>query len=357
MPTGGAPAAPPRSVSARTRNDRPASRPPDGPPASPRSTDGGAPRKPRRGRRVIAVLVVLLVLVLAWPIGLMIWANGKINHVDALSGGAGTPGTTYLLAGSDSRADGALDGDTTAGQRADTIMLLTVPPSGTTSLISLPRDTYVEIPGQGFNKLNAAYSFGGPELLVETVEGLTGTRIDHYVEIGMGGVEGIVDAVGGVRLCLDYDVEDKDSGLSWEAGCRMADGETALAFARMRKADPLGDIGRTQRQQQVIQAITGAVADPSLVWRPGDQVDLIDAGLGALTVSEGTNILDMGRLALAFRAATGEDGVRGAPPIADLDYREGGVGSAVLLDPELAPAFFEAVADGTVTADDLAQLG
>ncbi|WP_420113880.1 LCP family protein [Pseudactinotalea sp.] len=305
-----------------------------------------------------AVLIVLLVLVLAWPIGLMIWANGKINHVDATSGGLGTPGTTYLLAGSDSRADGVLDGDSTEGQRTDTIMLLTVPRSGATSLISLPRDTYVEIPGHGANKLNTAYAFGGPELLVETVEQLTGIGVDHYVEIGMGGVAGLVDAVGGVELCLDYVVDDRDSGLVWEEpGCQVVDGEMALAFARMRKSDPLGDIGRTEWQQQVIQAVTGKIANPSLVAKPGEQVRLVDAGLGALTVSEGTNILDMGRMALAFRNATAEDGVRGAPPIASMDYRPGGVGSTVLLDEALAPAFFQSLIDGTVTNDDTHTLG
>lgn len=348
---------PPRSVSARSSGGRggPA-RPPDAPPARPARTGTGTapkPRRRRRGRVVAAVIALLLVLVLAWPVGLLIWANGKMNHVDAVSGGLSTPGTTYLLAGTDSRADGVLQGDDTEGSRTDTIMLLTVPRSGRTSLISLPRDTYVDIPGHGPNKLNASFVFGGPPLLVETVEALTGIGVDHYVEIGMGGVAGLVDAVGGVELCLDYVVDDKDSGLVWdEPGCQLADGATALAFARMRKADPLGDIGRTQRQQQVIQAVTGAVADPSIVTKPGEQVRLAEAGLGALTFGNGTNILDLGRLALAFRDATGSGGVRGTPPIANLDYRPGGVGSTVLLDEALAPAFFESVVDGTITPED-----
>ncbi|TDE88015.1 LytR family transcriptional regulator [Occultella glacieicola] len=293
---------------------------------------------------------------MAWPVGLLIWANGKIQHTDALAASTlSTAGTTYLLAGSDSRADGQLGGDTTAGQRADTMILITVPPSGATSMISLPRDTFVEIPGYGPNKLNAAFSFGGPELLVATVEGLTGIEVDHYIEIGMGGVADIVDAVGGVELCLDYDVSDADSGLEWTAGCHVADGETALAFARMRKADPLGDIGRTQRQQQVIQAVTSAVAQPSLAFQPGEQVRLADAGLAALLVDEDTGIIDMAQMALAFRAATGADGVRGAPPIADLAYRPGGIGETVRLDPDRVDAFFASVADGTVTTADLNQ--
>ncbi len=298
------------------------------------------------------IIAVVLVLLLAWPIGLLIWANGKIEHIDALSGAPSQDAETYLLAGSDSRADGELAGDPTQGQRTDTIMLLTKPPSGSASLISIPRDTYVEIPGHGSNKINASYSFGGPELLVRTVESFTGLTVDHYVEIGMGGVADLVDAVGGVELCSDLDVDDEKSGLTWTPGCHDADGSTALAFARMRYSDPKGDIGRTERQQQVIQAITGKVANAGTLLNPAKQVDLLGAGLGAVLVDQDTNILDLGRLALAFRAATGPDGVRGTPPIADLDYRPGGVGSAVLITPEEAEAFFASVADGTVTIED-----
>ncbi|WP_454084669.1 LCP family glycopolymer transferase [Georgenia sp. Marseille-Q6866] len=311
-----------------------------------------APRKRRRrGRWVAAVVVVLLVLVLAWPVGLLWWANGRISHVSALSGAANTPGTTYLLAGSDSRADGAAD-DATEGQRSDTIMVLHKPESGPAALVSLPRDTYTEIPGYGAAKLNAAYSYGGPELLVETVESLTGLTVDHYVEIGMAGVRDVVDAVGGVELCLDYDVNDWRSDLVWEAGCHPADGETALAFARMRYSDPEGDIGRTDRQRQLVSSIISEVATPSTVLDPRGHVGLIDSALGAIVVDDDTGIIDLGRMALAFRSATGADGLIGPPPIADLNYQPGGVGSTVLLDPNLAPDFFERLADGELTGAD-----
>lgn len=295
-------------------------------------------------------MVVLLVLLLAWPIGLMMWASGKVQHVDALSGAANTPGTTYLLAGSDSRADGTIGDDGTKGARTDTIMLLQVPESGPAALISLPRDSYVDIPGKGKNKLNAAFAWGGPTLLVATVEELTGMTVDHYVEVGFGGIEHVVDAVGGVELCLDYDVADQKSGLNWTAGCHVSDGVTALAFARMRYADPKGDIGRAERQQQLIGAITHKVENASLVFQPGKQVSLITAGTGALAVSSGTGITDLGRLALDFRKATGPSGITGTPPIKNLDYRPGGVGSAVQLDPDTAPAFFTAIMNGTLPA-------
>ena len=290
---------------------------------------------------------------LAWPLGLLVWANGKIHHTEALSGAPGTAGTTYLLAGSDSRADGAV-ADATEGQRSDTIMVLHVPESGAAALVSLPRDTLVDIPGYGPEKLNASYSIGGPPLLVETVEQLTGLTVDHYVEIGMGGVQNVVDAVGGVELCLDYDVDDQFSGLQWTAGCRQADGATALAFARMRYSDPKGDLGRSERQRQVVSAVMKQVASPSTLVNPVDHVQLVEAGTGALGTDTDTGIIDLGRMALAFRRATGPNGILGAPPIADYDYRPGGIGSTVLLDEARVPEFFQRLKDGALTPSDVA---
>lgn len=294
---------------------------------------------------------------IAWPIGLAMWANGKIQHVAALSDGAATPGTTYLLAGSDVRGEeSGIPQDGTEGARTDTIMVLHVPPDGPAALISLPRDTYAEIPGSGAAKLNAAYAWGGPTLLVASVEQLTGLHVDHYAEVGLGGVARIVDAVGGVELCMDpevnkvtFPVNDPDSGMVWDApGCRVVDGPSSLAFARMRKADHEGDIGRAKRQQQLIASVSSTVANPSLVFRPLDQVSLVRTGVGAVVASEGTNIIDLGRLALAFRRATGPEGIRGTPPIANPDYRPGGVGSTVLLDPDASPAFWAGIRDGTL---------
>lgn len=344
------------SSSGRPTTARPeaARRPAPRTPATGGATTGtpdatGAPRRRHRVRTTFIVLALLLVLVLAWPIGLVVWANGKLQRTDALSGAAGTPGTTYLITGSDSRADGGVKDDGTAGQRSDTILLLHVPESGPTALISLPRDTYVEIPGHDANKINAAFAFGGAPLLVETVEGLTGLTVDHYAEIGMAGVKDVVDAVGGVELCYEHDVDDRDSKLRWTAGCHVADGTTALQFSRMRKADPLGDIGRAERQRQLVKAVLGKVDPKELALHPGRQVDLVDAATAALTVDESASIVDLGRLALAFRAANGPSGVTGTPPIASLDYRPGGVGSTVQLDPEKAPKFFQQLREGTLT--------
>lgn len=341
----------PRPVPAGGR--RPAPRPGGGRPSPDRlagpSRPGRSGVRVRKGRLVATAGILVLVLLLAWPVGLLVWANGKIQHVDALSGAPGTPGQTYLLAGSDARGEGISE-DGTEGARTDTILLLHKPRSGPVSLISLPRDTFVDIPGKGPAKLNAAYSWGGAPLLVQTVEGLTGLSVDHYVEIGFGGVEGIVDSLGGVELCLDQDVDDPRSELVWTAGCHPADGHTALAFSRMRYSDVKGDIGRAERQRQVIGAVSKKAADKSLLLKPGTQVSLIDAGLGSLVVDESSGIIDLGRMALAFRAANGPDGVTGTPPISDPDYRPGGIGSTVRLDPDLSPAFWSDLRDGKLPA-------
>ncbi|MDR0944659.1 MAG: LCP family protein [Bifidobacteriaceae bacterium] len=309
-------------------------------------------KRKHRLRRAFLTLLLVIVLLLAWPVGLAVWANQNLTRVDALSGAIDTPGTTYLIAGSDQRGSGGIDGDV-KGARSDTIMLLNVPPSGRTSLMSLPRDSYVQIPGHGRNKLNAAYSIGGPKLLVKTVEKLTGLTVDHYIEVGFGSVVDLVDAVGGVRLCLDQNVKDSKSKLTWSAGCHEADGATALAFSRERYADALGDIGRASRQRQVVSALAKKVMTPSLLVNPSKQLKLVKAGTGAVTVDRGTNIVDLARAVLAFKAATGSGGATGTPTIESMGYNPGGgVGSCVELDAQKAQQDFRAVEAGTWKGND-----
>ncbi len=320
-------------VRSQARRQRSAARPPQ-PPA-------GRSRKRHRLRRTLVALVLIVLL----PLGaLWLWVEIRIVHVDALSGAADTPGETYLIVGSDSREGWANDG--TVGARTDTIMLLHRPVTGPVALISIPRDSYVEIPGHGKNKINAAFAFGGPSLLVQTVEDLTGLTIDHYLEVGFLGVSDVVDALGGVELCYDADVDDPLSTLVWSAGCHEADGRTALAFARMRYSDPLGDIGRTQRQQQLVSAVADEALRPSTLLNPVAVIRVTDAGLGSFRVSDGTHALDLARAALVFNSTRGAGAVTGTPPLASLDHRVDGVGSTVLLDPDSVDDFWRAIAEG-----------
>ena len=354
-----APSAPAReSVGATSRppvqasTQRPHFQPVQSQPSA-RQAAGVGPARPRqrKKRRWPLVVVVCVLLMLAWPVFLMLDANSHLKKIDALSGAANTSGTTYLLAGSDSRADGSVPDDT-EGQRADSIMLVHVAPNGQTSNISLPRDTYVEIPGYGWDKLNASYAYGGPALLVKTVEKLTGLTVDHYAEIGMGGVSNIVDAVDGVNLCFDLSVEDERSELNWEAGCHDADGKTTLAFARMRYSDPRGDIGRAERQRQVVSKTVSKAMKPATLLNPMSALRVERAGASAFTVDQDSSVIDVARLVLAFREAQ-NSGMTGVPPIESLGYATS-AGSAVLLEDTTAPDFFAKLRAGTLTKDDLA---
>lgn len=323
----------------------------DSPP--PRVPQAPRPRRRFRKRRVILPLILLLVVALVvWPFYLYTYGNSKLEQVEALSGAPDTPGKTVLFAGLD-RDTG--DGSGSLGtQRSDSIMLVHIPESGNPSLISLPRDTYVEIPGYGYAKLNASYARGGPELLVKTVENLSGLTVDNFIQVEMHGVSDLVDAVGGVELCLDYDVDDSRSGLVWEAGCHEVDGERALQFSRMRYSDPLGDIGRTARQRQVIAKVMDKALSPATIINPVRQRELVGSTASVLTTDTETDLFDLAMIAWPMRTIMGPSGVIGTPPIASLNYQPGGVGSTVLLDPALTEEFFRKVADGSITQDDVA---
>ncbi|MCL6423964.1 LCP family protein [Brachybacterium sp. JHP9] len=306
-------------------------------------------RLPRPVRLASALLVLVLVLSIGWAGGLLLWANSRITHVDALSGVANTPGTTYLIAGSDARGGDTVQDDGTEGQRTDTMMLLHKAPGGRSYLVSLPRDTLVDIPGQGKYKLNAAYAFGGPALLVKTVEQFTGLTIDHYVEVGFDGVAGIVDAVGTVNLCIDQDVDDEKSGLKMTAGCHDVGGEQALAFVRARYFDPTADIGRQGRQQQFIGALMNRVSSPGVLLNPVAQMRLAGAGSAALSTDPGTGMIDLGQAGLTMRGAM-NGGTNLPLPIADPNFQTKHSGVALLTDPAEVDAFFRGIEDGSATA-------
>ena len=327
------------------------------PVAPPRSAAPASAPRPRRRRRhpILKTLCLFLVIVLAWG-GFLLWdANTNMGRVSALSGAADTPGTTYLLAGSDSRADGAVKDGFDESERADSIMLVNVAPNGQTVALSIPRDTYAEIPGVGWDKINASYAYGGPQLLVETVEKLTGLTVDHFVQIGMGAVPDMVDAVGGVELCYDNDADDQYSGLTWTAGCHTVDGTTALQFSRMRYQDPEGDIGRTKRQRQVISKVIASAASPATLVNPAKTLRVERAGSKSFTVDEDSSVLTVGSLVMALRSASSNQ-MMGVPPIESLNFTTSAGASAVLLRDTTAGDFFAKLRAGTLTTSDLNQV-
>jgi LCP family protein required for cell wall assembly len=309
----------------------------------------------RRGRIALVVLLVLLVA----GIGFMVWvpmqAWGAVNKVDNIPDGqrpTDTSGYNYLLVGSDSREGLSKEQrkkyatGNAAGNRTDTIMLVHVSESGGKPvMVSLPRDSYVPIPGHGSNKINAAYSIGGPKLLTETVEQVTGIHVDGYVEIGLGGFAAVVDSVGGVDLCVPRNMKDKKAGIDLKKGCQTLDGGNALGYVRSRYEDPLGDIGRAARQRQFLGALMKKAATPSTVLIPWRYKSFADASAAGLAVGSDTGIMDAVRVLQAMRAVSNDEGLSLSVPTSDLAYRTNAGALAVKWDTERAKALFQALKD------------
>ncbi|WP_353049753.1 LCP family protein [Exiguobacterium sp. s191] len=144
--------------------------------------------------------------------------------------------------------------------RSDSIMVMTLNPTRNESrLISIPRDTKVDIVGKGTNdKINHAYSFGGPEMAIKTVEKFLNIPINYYAEINMEGFTSLVDAVGGVTV--NNDIDFTVSGTHFPVGKVNLDGKSALKFTRMRYEDPRGDFGRQMRQREVIAQVANKLS-------------------------------------------------------------------------------------------------
>jgi LCP family protein required for cell wall assembly len=314
-----------------------------------------APQRQRRGgsgRKILRALLVLLLVLAIAALAMVVYIQLNLRRVEVLTEYEGrpaaTPGTDWLIVGSDSRAGSELEGEV-GGERADTIMLLHTGDSGVT-LVSIPRDSYVGIPAYGDqgasqNKINAAYAFGGADLLARTVEVNTGIRLDHYVEIGFGGFTGIVDALGGVQLCVEEPLVDEVSGADFpEPGCYRADGFQSLAFVRARKTDPRGDLGRVERQQQFLSAVFAETLSPGTLLNPFQTWRVVNAGLDALVVDPGFGVWDGLQLFRALRQLSDPETVKTTVPISDPDFRPGGgVGSTVRWDDEKAERLFSAL--------------
>ncbi|USQ75305.1 LCP family protein [Ornithinimicrobium cryptoxanthini] len=320
---------------------------------------GGAPRRPTRRRfRLRRVMAFLLLIVLAY-VASMIWAVASIwssiDRVDSTPTNAARPGagsgSNFLLVGTDSREDLTRDERNdlvtghTEGARADTIMLLHLPDGGDPVLLSIPRDSYVEIPGQGSNKINAAYSIGGPKMLVDTVEQSTGLRIDGYLEIGFGGFVEVVGTVGGVRMCLDEPVTDEKTRLDLPAGCQELAGKEALNYVRMRYGDPRGDLGRVERQREFLAALTHEMAKPATVLVPWRLHQVGTATGSAIALGEDTSMWEAGRIALGMRSISDGNGQSLTVPVANTNYQTA-AGSSVLWDEVAAADLFTALRTG-----------
>ena len=289
------------------------------------------PASKKRRRPGLRGLWLLLLAYVVFLVAVPFYAWMNVSNVDVEPEGerpAEQPGTTYLVVGSDAR-------EGLAGDRTDTIMLLHTG-DGPPLLMSIPRDSIVEVPGRGVTKINAAFAAGGPELLVQTIEGSTGIRVDHFVQIGFEGLIKLVDAVGGITVCPETAMKDPLAKLDIAKGCQEVDGETALGYARSRKTGNLGDIDRARHQREVVSAIGNEVVNWRTVVNPLRYWRVVTGGASSVEVSEGLNPLSAGRFAYAMTRVDGDSGLTCGVPIADL---------AVNWDRERADHLFALIAE------------
>ena len=279
-----------------------------------------------------------------------LWMDSSLRRIPALADYPERPaagaGTTWLLVGSDSRqhltpeqqAELATGGDIGDG-RTDTILLVHIPGFGSstpTTMVSIPRDSYVEIPGYGSDRINAAFTVGGPPLLAQTVEQATGLRLDHFAEVGFDGFADMVDAVGGVTMCPTEPISDPLAGIELPAGCQKLDGRNALGYVRTR-ATARADLDRMVNQRAFMSALMQRAASPAVWLHPLRWYPMAHAASDAVTVDSGAHIWDLARLAWALRGTVTTTTV----PIGEFTGSDSG--SVVVWDSDVADQLFAAL--------------
>ena len=233
------------------------------------------------------------------------------------------------------------------GTLTDTIVLVHLPAGGgEPTLVSFPRDSFVDIPGFGTGRINSAFARGeaaqeggGPAALVATVQQLSGVSIDHYLEVGFISFLRITDALGGVEVDLCQATADVKAGIDLPAGEQRLGGGDALGFVRQREGLPRGDLDRIARQQYFLGSVARQLLAPSTVLRPDRVLGVLDAVTSSVRADDDLSTFDLARLGLRLRGAAGGGLTFVTVPVADANARVGGA-SVVLLDEPALPAFF-----------------
>ena len=264
-----------------------------------------SPRR-RRTLLVLAAVVLMLLLLAGGTVALLLQRLG--DNVERIPGAfagldeAARPapigGTTFLLVGTDTRADGpTTGGSAVGGDRSDALMLARLAADGTSAaVVSIPRDSWVEIPGRGPNKINAAYAFGGPSLLIKTVENLSGVHVDHFAVVDFAGFTAVVDSVGGIDVTVAQPTRDR--GVDFHRGVNHLDGAQALVYVRQRYGLADGDLDRAQRQQAALRAVLGKAASSGMLADPVALYGFLDATSRVVGVDD--TLTNGGLQALAF---------------------------------------------------------
>ncbi|WP_380279125.1 LCP family protein [Kitasatospora purpeofusca] len=344
-------------------------------PVSPLSAQPGSSRgRRRRWPRRLAAGFAFSILATSCGGWAVLHGIGAIDRVDAFGGDRVRPAddsaTTFLVVGTDEREgipEKTLKTVLHAGGESchctDTMMIVRLAGDGTrASVISIPRDSYVDIPAHqdpathkeipaGKGKINAAYGLGGPQLTVATVEQNTGLRIDHYLQVNFAGFVAAVDAVGGVRVCTAKPLKDEYSGLDLPAGTSTLDGAGALKYVRARHVDGSSDLGRMHRQQKFVAQLLHEVTSSGTLLNPVRLARVTDSLLGSVKADKGLAANDVITLATRMKDLTDGRADFVTVPLASVDHPVAGWGSTVLWDDEQAQELFDSVREGRPLTD------
>lgn len=362
-------------------------------PGRPDSDSGGTRRSAshvRNGRRTrsrgaraliisLSLLGGLLVLGIAGIAGFAGWLNNNVERIDnpftaldpdsrpaaaPTDEGQDDTALNVLVLGSDSRISA---GDPNAwsygAQRTDAILIAHLSADRESAqIMSIPRDSWVSIPGHGDAKINAAFSYGGPTLMIQTVEDLTGIRIDHFMVADFESFKALTDAVGGVEITLQEDAYEHGQ-LLFTAGTHTLNGEDALKYTRQRYGLPGGDFDRVKRQQNWIRALASKTLDRDTLTNPVKLTNLLTTVSQSVAVDETLGLNDMRRLATSATGLRTNDITFLTIPTTGTGRSPDGAQSIVVLDRERMDPLVEAFATDTIAGyleehgDELEVLG
>ena len=308
-----------------------------------------AARRARQRRTLLLACGALSALVLlfsgsAW--GLASYVNDVVGRVNAGTSGGSSGPLNVLLAGVDLRT-----GLTPAQERrlhvgravsfnSDTMMLIHVAADrSSVTVVSLPRDSWVNIPGHGMNKINAAFGLGGPKLMVATVEQATGLVVNDFVEVNFLGFVKVIDALGGVNICLPQAVNDPYSGLRLSAGTHHVNGVTALEFARDRHSFATSDLARIDNQQRLLASLLSEAISSGTLADPLRLSHFLGSVLGTIKVDQSLNLT---ALADQLRGITPREVHFLTVPLSNTNYLTPTGESAVLWNAAAAHQIFAA---------------
>jgi LCP family protein required for cell wall assembly len=231
---------------------------------------------------------------------------------------------------------------------SDTLMLVHVSADhSSVQVVSLPRDSWVDIPGHGMNKINAAIGLGGIPLMVQTVEHVTGLTINDFIEVNFLGFVKVIDALGGVNICLPYAVDDAYTGLHLPAGVHHVDGITALKFARDRHSFAASDLARISDQQQLMSSLFAEATNSGILANPFRLQQFVASVTAAIKVDRNFNLV---RMAGELRGIRSENVTFRTVPLASANYITPTGQDAVLWNATAASALFTSLRNDTIAA-------